>query len=344
MNPEMQIDNERAEQRTHWLRAASSPVLARIPVKTQGSLLRMFADPYLLEKPERAELVQGLRECVLANPEVSELRVLFGMALCVDFEVQDAIEELREGVRLAPDSFIAHLKMGELWMRLRVMEKAEEHTHQAALLARNMMQSELARRQAATIRTMVHNGIKRDGPSYKGPWHLVTALRKLWKRDRAEGEALAAVDVRSSRERTSSRAGDETAFDASMRLLILRESNPWTVRPRFRMTPTYPGVASKPVPAEVINLSGRAFVGWLRPGRGGDPDLAGPRLAGLAPGGGSSDHDPVAIPARLVQISDPQECADVRNVAGHHRHFLQARHFRMARRRFARADGGTGRS
>jgi tetratricopeptide (TPR) repeat protein len=171
-------------------------VLARIPVKTQGSLLRMFADPHLLKKEERTGLVQGLRECVLANPDLSELRVLYGMALCVDFKVEDAIEELREGVRLAPDSFIAHLKMGELWMRLRVIEKAEEHTHQAALLARNMVQSELARHQAANIRTLMQNGIKRDGPSYKGPWHLVTSLRKLWKRDRAEGEALAAVDIR----------------------------------------------------------------------------------------------------------------------------------------------------
>jgi tetratricopeptide (TPR) repeat protein len=155
----------------------------------------MFADPHLLEKPERAELVQGLRECVLAHPEVSELRVLYGMALCVNFNVQEAIEELREGVRLAPDSFIANLKMGELWMRLRVIEKAEEHTHQAALLARNMMQSELARRQAANLRTLVHNGIKRGGFSYKGPWHLVTTLRKFWKRERAESDALASVDI-----------------------------------------------------------------------------------------------------------------------------------------------------
>jgi hypothetical protein len=174
--------------------SAASPALARIPVKTQGSLLRMFADPHLLDKQERAELVSGLRECVQAYPDVSELRVLYGMALCVDFKVQDAIEELREGVRLAPDSFIAQLKMGELWMRLRVIEKAEEHTRQAALLARNMMQTELARKQAATIRGYVHNGVKRDGPSYKGPWHIVTTLRKLWNRDRAEGEALAAVD------------------------------------------------------------------------------------------------------------------------------------------------------
>jgi hypothetical protein len=194
MNPETDLTTNL--QNTDALAAAaSSPVLARIPANTQGSLLRMFADPHLLEKRERAELVQDLRACVRAHPEVSELRVLFGMALCVDFQVQDAIEELREGVRLAPDSFIAQLKMGELWMRLRVTEKAEEHTRRAALLARNMMQSELARRQAATLRTLVHNGIKREGPSYRGPWHLVTSVRKLWKRGRTEVEALAVPET-----------------------------------------------------------------------------------------------------------------------------------------------------
>jgi hypothetical protein len=194
MNPDTEMTTN-VQNADALAATASSPVLARIPAKTQGSLLRMFADPYLLEKQERAELVHGLHECVRAHPEVSELRVLYGMALCVDYKVENAIEELREGVRLAPDSFIAHLKMGELWMRLRVTEKAEEHTHQAALLARNMMQSELARRQAATLRTLVHNGIKRDGPSYKGPWHLVSLLRRLWTRDRAEIESLATVET-----------------------------------------------------------------------------------------------------------------------------------------------------
>ncbi len=174
---------------------AVSSALAQIAPKAEGLLAQMFADPYLLSKEDRTDLVQGLRDCVAAHPTVSELRVLFGMALCVDFKVQEAIEELREGVRLAPDSFIAQLKMGELWMRLRVCEKAEEHTRQAALLAQNMAQSELARRQAATIRTYVHNGIKRGGFSYMMPWHAVSRLRKLWSRDRAESEALAAADI-----------------------------------------------------------------------------------------------------------------------------------------------------
>ena len=69
----------------------------------------------------------------------------------------------RESVRLAPNSFIAQLKMGELWMRLRVMDKAEEHTRLAAMLAQNLAQSDLARRQAATIRTMKREGIERGG-------------------------------------------------------------------------------------------------------------------------------------------------------------------------------------
>jgi len=72
------------------------------------------------------------------------------MALCVNFEVQTAMESSKRAYAWRRNSFIAHLKMGELWMRLRVCEKAKEHTHQAALLAQNLAQSELARRQAAT--------------------------------------------------------------------------------------------------------------------------------------------------------------------------------------------------
>ena len=170
----------------------TSSSLAVVPQRTQVQLLRMFADSSVLEKDERAELVRELRECVKANPQVSDLRVLFGMALCVNFEVPDAIEELREGLRLAPNSFIARLKMGELWMRLRVMDKAEEHTHRAALLAGNRVQAELARRQGASIRAMKHAGIERSG--YKSPWTIVTrVVRRLRRRE--SSEAMVAADV-----------------------------------------------------------------------------------------------------------------------------------------------------
>lgn len=48
-------------------------------------------------------------------------------------------------------------------MRLRICDKAAEHTHEAARLATSPMQSDLARKQAAAIRTMMREGIERGG-------------------------------------------------------------------------------------------------------------------------------------------------------------------------------------
>ena len=48
-------------------------------------------------------------------------------------------------------------------MRLRICDQAAEHTQEAARLASNSVQSEMARRQAATIRTMLREGIERGG-------------------------------------------------------------------------------------------------------------------------------------------------------------------------------------
>src|ERR1700751_645965 len=147
-NNHLAINN--AQPTTALSARVSALALASVTRETQTLLLGMVSDPYLLEKEERADLVQQLRDSVAQFPDVSELRVLLGMALCVNLDAQAAIEELRESVRLAPNSFIAQLKLGELWMHLRVVDKAEEHTRLAALLSQSLAQSELARRQAAT--------------------------------------------------------------------------------------------------------------------------------------------------------------------------------------------------
>lgn len=170
----------------------SSLALSSLTSQTQTVLLRMFADPYMLEKEDKAALVTQLRECVEKHPHVSELRVLLGMALCVNYEVHQAIEELKESVRLAPNSFIAQLKLGELWMRLRVVDKAEEHTKMASLLVQNIAQADLARKQAATIRTMKREGIERGG--YKSPFGAVArVLRRVFARSSVEPSV--ALDV-----------------------------------------------------------------------------------------------------------------------------------------------------
>jgi hypothetical protein len=126
-------------------------------------MVRMFRDPYVLEPEERLALISQLRAVVSAEPSASSPRVLLGMALCVDLDVQNGLEELRQAVRLAPESFIARLKLGELLMRLRICSEAAEHTHAAAQLADNAWQAELARRQATTIRTMQREGVERGG-------------------------------------------------------------------------------------------------------------------------------------------------------------------------------------
>jgi hypothetical protein len=145
----------------------STAVLARfVPAQTSRQLVRMFRDPRVLEKEERADLVRELRSAVELAPSVPEVRVLFGMALCVDLQAQEALEQLKMAVEQAPDCFIARLKYGELLMRLRICGKAAEETHEAARLAGSAAQSEIARRQATTIRTMKREGIERGG--FKG--------------------------------------------------------------------------------------------------------------------------------------------------------------------------------
>jgi hypothetical protein len=144
--------------------SSSAPLFpAIVDQAASGQLRRMFRDPRVLEAPERKNLIAQLESAVERAPHVPEVRVLYGMALCVDLQAQEAMEQLRTAVQQAPDCFIARLKYGELLMRMRVCDKAAEETHQAAVLASNTAQSELARRQAATIRTMLREGVERGG-------------------------------------------------------------------------------------------------------------------------------------------------------------------------------------
>jgi hypothetical protein len=169
---------------------APSATLALIPPPAQPLLGRMFANPNMLAAEEKMQLVSSLRECVVLNPKVSELRVLYGMALCVNLDAQEAMEQLGEAVAIAPDSFIAHLKMGELWMRLRVCSKAKDHTQQAAILAENVAQAELVRKQAAAIREMLREGIERNGYT---SWFSLGRIRRLWQRNRTKDLTVAEI-------------------------------------------------------------------------------------------------------------------------------------------------------
>ena len=157
----------------------ASPALAWPAVmrrETSDLLLRMFRDPRVLEPGERGDLITQLRTALELEPHVAEIRVLLGMALCVDLQPQEALEQLREATRRAPNCFIARLKFGELLMRLRICGQAAEETQKAAKLAANDFQAELARKQAAMIRTMLREGIERGG--YGNPISRLIPFRR----------------------------------------------------------------------------------------------------------------------------------------------------------------------
>jgi cytochrome c-type biogenesis protein CcmH/NrfG len=160
--------------------ASSMPAAVTWPAvlhgETSGLLQRMFRDPRALESSQRGELIAQLRAAVELEPRVPEIRVLLGMALCVDLQAQEAMEQLREATRQAPDCFIARLKFGELLMRLRICRQAAEETQKAAQLATNDFQAELARKQAAEIRTMLREGIERGG--YAGSLSRLIPFRR----------------------------------------------------------------------------------------------------------------------------------------------------------------------
>ena len=160
---------------------------ASLRAETSNLLLRMFRDPRVLEPRECGSLIAQLRSAVEIEPHVPELRVLLGMALCVDLQAQEALEHLREATRRAPDCFIARLKFGELLMRLRICNQAAEETQKAAQLATNDFQAELARKQAAQIRTMLREGIERGG--YGGLLSRLNPRRRPTKTDSRESES-----------------------------------------------------------------------------------------------------------------------------------------------------------
>jgi hypothetical protein len=128
---------------------------AALSQETARVLIRMFRNPHELQADERRALIAHLRSAVKREPAATQMRVLLGMALSVDLQAQQALEQLRESVRRAPACFLARIKLGELLMRLRLCSQAAAETEEAVQLASNAIQSGLAQRQAAAIRAML---------------------------------------------------------------------------------------------------------------------------------------------------------------------------------------------
>jgi len=82
------------------------------------------------------------------------------MAYAVNYDIYKSMDALEEARTIDPENFWAQLKFAELHYRLRVLNRAEEETRQAAELATNPYQLMLARKQLKEIRELKHSCIR----------------------------------------------------------------------------------------------------------------------------------------------------------------------------------------
>jgi hypothetical protein len=115
-----------------------------------------WRDPHTVPSAELSENIETLELACLAEPRSADLRTCLGVAYAMNYEVDKSMDSLEVAVALAPDSFWPQLKYAELHYRLRVLNRAEEHTLRALALASNGWQLSIARKQLQEIRTLKH--------------------------------------------------------------------------------------------------------------------------------------------------------------------------------------------
>jgi hypothetical protein len=128
---------------------------------TGGPLaLLPWRDPHTVPPAELAANIETLKLACLAEPRSADLRTCLGVAYAMNYDVNKSMDSLEEAVTLAPDSFWPQLKYAELHYRLRVLNKAEEHTLKALNLASNGWQLSIARQQLLDIRTLKQSCVR----------------------------------------------------------------------------------------------------------------------------------------------------------------------------------------
>jgi hypothetical protein len=76
------------------------------------------------------------------------------MAHAVNYDVVRSMDALETATEVAPTNFWARLKYGELFYRLRALDRAEDETLKAIDLAEDALQMALARKQLREIRAI----------------------------------------------------------------------------------------------------------------------------------------------------------------------------------------------
>jgi hypothetical protein len=133
-----------------------------LPVKLTGGPLALmpWRDPHTVPPEELTANIEALKLACLAEPRSADLRTCLGVAYAMKCDVDNSMESLEVAVALDPDSFWPQVKYAELHFRLRVLNKAEEHTLRALNLATNALQFSIARKQLQDIRTLKQSSVR----------------------------------------------------------------------------------------------------------------------------------------------------------------------------------------
>jgi hypothetical protein len=120
-----------------------------------------WRDPHSVPPEKLGELIVSLEKACAQNPANADLRTCLGMAHAMNYDVYRSMDALEEARGIEPENFFAQLKYGELFFRLRVMDRAEEETLRALELAGAGWELALARRQLSEIRRLNQKGLAR---------------------------------------------------------------------------------------------------------------------------------------------------------------------------------------
>ena len=133
-----------------------------LPVSVTGGPLALmpWRDPHTVPPEQLAASIEALKLACLADPRSADLRTCLGVAYAMNCDVDHSMESLEEAVALAPGSFWPQVKYAELHYRLRMLNKAEEHTLAALNLAANSWQLSIARKQLQEIRALKHTSVR----------------------------------------------------------------------------------------------------------------------------------------------------------------------------------------
>ena len=132
------------------------------PRQSDGGAARphALAGPSYGPAGELSANIETLKLACLAEPRSADLRTCLGVAYAMNYEVDKSMDSLEAAVALDPGSFWPQLKYAELHYRLRVLNKAEEHTLKALNLASNSWQLSIARKQLQEIRTLKQSCVR----------------------------------------------------------------------------------------------------------------------------------------------------------------------------------------